>query len=268
MITESGLKFNPEEKVFEAETKGEKKENIKKFFGHCFEIQKIEEGDQVPVGGENLLSDEVNLKVIANFESFKQIFLETRELANKQNLPKLKEYLDSQNMEIDEKLFANLYAFTKKLEEKYPDNPQKTEARRKMYGEKGKEIKLSDVFSSNSAECAEIAALSQGYLQQENVSSTYFSGEVLWDRDGEYSEPHSFIIIRQKDKVYIYDPANPTSTTAGRNPSIYTIEANFDKEMAKGQKRFVTAKNLLTKREAFYGANHAGGNVNSEKDIV
>lgn len=254
--------FNPEEKTTP------KQEKIKQLFGHCFEISKFEESDRIPVGGENFLSDEVNLKVTADFENFKQIFLETHELADKQNLSKLKEYLNSQGMEIDEKLFANLYAFTKKLEEKYPDNPKKAEARRKIYGEKGKEIKLSDIFNSNSAECAEIAALAQRYLQQEDVSSTYFSGEVLWDKDDEYSESHSFIVIRQKDKTYIYDPANPTNTTAGKNPSIYTIEANFDEEMIKGQKRFITAKNLLTKKEAFYGVNHTGANVIPEKNIV
>ncbi len=256
-----------EQKALILETKGEKTEKIKQFFGHCFEIQRIEEGDQIPVGGENILSDEVNIKVSADFENFKQIFTEAHELANKQNFPKLKEYLNSQGMEIDEKLFASLYAFTKKIEEKYPDNYKKAETRRKLYVEKNKEIKLSDVFGSNSAECAEIAILAQGYLQQEDISSTYFSGEVLWDRDSEYSEAHSFIIIRQGDKVYIYDPANPTNTVDGKNPSIYATETKFDEEIAKGQKKFVTSKNLLTKKEAYYGVSN-GTNVIPEKHIV
>lgn len=266
---EGPSQFSSEEQVSipEKQLEVKKEEKIKKLFGHCFEIQKIEEGDQIPVGGENFLSDEVDFKVVADFENFKQIFLETHELANRQNLPKLKEYLNSQGMEIDEKLFANLYAFTKEIEKKYPDNPNKSTTRLKLYGEKGKEVKLSDIFSSNSAECAEIAALAQGYLQQEDVSSTYFSGEVLWDRDFEYSEAHSFIVIRQKDKVYIYDPTNPINTTAGKNPSIYTTEANFDEEMAKGQKRFVTVRNIISKKEAFYGVNN-GTNVIVEKHII
>lgn len=240
---------------------------IKQFFGHCFEISKFEEGDHIPVGGENILSDEVNIKVTGDFENFKQIFLEAHELADKQNLPELKKYLNSQEMEINEKLFAILYAFTKKLEEKYPDNPKRAEERQKLYGEKDKEIKLSDIFNSNTAECAEIAALAQKYLQEEDISSTYFSGEVLWDRNDEYSEAHSFIVIRQEDKIYIYDPANPVNTTTGKNPSIYTTEIKFDEEMAKGQKRFVTSKNLLSKKKAFYGINN-GTNVIAEKHIA
>ncbi len=242
-------------------------EKIKRLFGHCFEISEFKEGDRIPVGGESILSDKVNIKVIGDFENFKQFFLEAQELANKQNLPKLKEYLNSQGMEINEKLFANLFAFTKKLEEKYPDNPKKAETRRKLYGEKDKEIKLSDIFNSNIAECAEIAELAQKYLQEENIPSTYFSGEVLWNRDAEYSEAHSFVVIRQEDKIYIYDPANPINTTSGKNPSIYTAEIKFDEEMAKGQKRFVAAKNLLSKKEAFYGVNN-GTSVIPEKHIV
>ena len=181
----------------------EKGEKIKQLFGHCFEISKFDEGDRIPVGGESIFSTEANIKITGDFENFKQFLTETHELAGKYDLPKLKEWLSSQKIEIDEKLFATLFAFTKKFEEKYPDNPERAEARRKIYSEKGTEIKLSDLFNANTAECAEIAALAQAYLQQEGVSSTYFGGDVLWNKDEEFSEEHSFVIIRQGDKVYI-----------------------------------------------------------------
>jgi len=267
MGIESGPKFNPEEQAPTPEAEAEKVEKIKQLFGHCFEISKFDEGDRIPVGGESIFSTEANIKVTGDFENLKQFLGEAHELAGKYDLPKLKEWLGSQGIEIDEKLFATLFAFTKKFEEKYPDNPERAEARRKLYGEKGKEVKLSDIFNANTAECAEIAALAQAYLQQEGVQSTYFSGDVLWNKDEEFSEEHSFVIIRQGDKVYIYDPTNPTGTTSGKFPSIYTTEANFDEEMAKGQKRFVTAKNLLSKKEAFYGTND-GTNVWVEKHVV
>lgn len=244
-------------------------EKIKPLFGHCFEISKFEEGDNIPVGGESIFSSEADIRVIGDFKTFDQFFTEAHELASKYDLPKLHEWLNSQGIEIDENMFATLVAFTKKFEEKYPDNPERAEIRQKLYSERreGKEIKLSDIFSSNSAECAEIASLAQGYLQQEGISSTYFSGDVLWNRDEEFSEEHSFVVIRQGEKVYIYDPTNPTNTTSGKFPSIYTTEANFDEEIAKGQKRFVTAKNVLSKKEAFYGVNN-GTNVWAEKHVI
>lgn len=242
-------------------------EKIKQLFGHCFEISKFDEGDCIPVGGESIFSNNADVKVIGDFENLKEFLTEVHELSNKYDLTKLKEWLDSQGIEIDEKLFAKLFAFTKKYEEKYPDNPEREEARRRIYSEKGKEIKLSDIFGANAAECAEIAALAQEYLQREGIPSTYFSGNVLWNKDEEFSEQHSFIIIRQGDKTYIYDPMNPTVTTQGKFPSIYTTEVIFDEEMAKKQKRFVTAKNLLSKKEAFYGTDD-GTNIYTEQHIV
>lgn len=267
MGIEETPKFNPGEQAPTPEAKAVNGEKIKKLFGHCFEISRFDEGDCIPVGGESIFSGEANIKVTADFENFKQFLTETHELAGKYDLPKLKEWLNSQGIKIDEKLFATLFAFTKKFEDKYPDTPGRTEARRKLYCGKGKEIKLSDIFNANTAECAEIAALAQGYLQKEGVSSTYISGDVIRNRDAEFSEEHSFVVIRQGDNVYLYDPANPTNTTSGKLPSIYTTEANFDEEMAKGQKKFVTTKNLLSKKEAFYGTND-GTNVQAEKDII
>lgn len=242
-------------------------EKIKQHFGHCFEITNFDEGDRFPVGGKSIFSTKADIEVIGDFENFKQFLTETHELAGKYVLPKLKEWLSSQGFAIDEKLFATLFAFTKMFEATYPDNPESAELRRKLYSDKGSEIKLSDIFSANTAECAEIAALAQRYLQQEGVPSTYFSGDALWNKEENFSEEHSFIIIRQGDKTYIYDPANPVNTTSGKFPSIYTTEANFDEEMARGQKRFVTAINLLSKKEAFYGTND-GTNIRAVMHIV
>ncbi len=132
-----------------------------------------------------------------------------------------------------------------------------------MYTEadKGKQVKLSDVFEYKSAECAEIAALAQYFLQGEGVDSSFFSGEVLWNKDDEFGEKHSFVILRDKDKQqYIFDPANPTKMQHGIYPSLYTVKPDFDAEVRKGQKRFVAGTNILTKREVSYGVGN-GTNV-------
>lgn len=269
MGIESGPKFHPAEQTPSAtpETVAKKTERVRQLFGHCFEISRFDEGDRIPVGGESVFSAGANIKVTGDFENFKQFLTEAHELAGTYNLPKLKEWLGTQDIEIDEKLFATLFAFTQKLEERYPDNPERSEARKKLYSDRGKEIKLSEIFDANTAEYAEIASLAQRYLQQESISSTYFSGDVLWDKGWEFSEEHSFIVIRQGDTVYIYDPTNPTTTTAGTFPSIYTTEANFDKEVTKSQKRFIADKNLWSKKEAFYGTND-GTDIWTERDIV
>jgi len=188
-------------------------------------------------------------------------------MAGKYDAQKLREWLSSQNIEIDEKLFAKLFAFTKKLDQQYPENPDRSKQRQELYQEKRDALKLSDIFEANAAECAEIAALAQSFLQEEGVSSSYFSGDALWDKGQEFSEEHSFVIIHDGAKTYIFDPANPTNTNSGKFPSIYKTEANFEEEMGKKQKKFVTATNLLSKKQAFYGAND-GSNVSPERDII
>jgi len=244
-------------------------EKIKKLFGCCFEISKFEEGDCIPIGSEGMFCPTGEMiNIIGDFESFEQFLSETSKLADEYDLAEIKQWLGSKGADIDEKLFAVLRAFTENFQKKYPDNPQRGEVRRKILNSReNKEIKLSDIFGENGAECAEIAALVQAYLQKEGISSTYFSGHVLWRKSDEYSDMHTFIIIRQDGKVYIYDPANPTSIASETIPSVFTAEANFDEEMAKKQNRFVTAKNIFDKKEVFYGVSDCTS-VKEEKHII
>ena len=92
-----------------------KQEKVKQLFDHCFEISKFEENDLIPVGGKSIFHKEVNIKTEGDFENFEEFFRETQEIANKYDLPKFKKWLSSQGIEIDEKLFAKLFAFTKKI---------------------------------------------------------------------------------------------------------------------------------------------------------
>ena len=117
------------------------------------------------------------------------------------------------------------------------------------------------------AECAEISALAQGFLQQAGVNSTYFSGDVLWESDDEFSGEHSFIVIEHDGEQYIFDPANPVDTTAGNFPSVYIVDKDFLQEMRKGDKKFIKAENLLSKKDAYFGVNN-GTNVDSKRHFV
>jgi hypothetical protein len=233
----------------------DKKEVVKQLFGHCFEVATLENNDPIPVGGESIFSEKVDTTIGGDFEKFQDFFKEVQQVAASYDLVEMRQWLDSQNIKVDERLFAKLVAFTKKLDKTYPDNPDRAATRRKIYGEKGLELKLSDIFDANAAECAEIAALAQFYLQQEGIPSSYFSGDVLWNEEQEFSDEHSFVIIRQGDKLYIYDPANPTATNYGKFPSLYTTETSFDEEVNKGRKIFVSSRNILSKKEAFFGVN-------------
>lgn len=234
--------------------------HVERLFGQSFEIKRLESGKPIPVGGSNLFTDELDREVIGDLDHFNQLFQEMHIDVAKQDTPQLKQWLVAQQLPIDSRIVAALTAFTKKLAERYPITPENAATRNNMYAADNRQVKLSDIFQNKSAECAEIAALAQYFLQNEGIGSSFFSGEVLWNKDYEFGEKHSFVIIRDKDAQYIFDPANPTKAQDGMYPSLYAVKANFDAEMRKGKKRFVTGTNILTKREAYYGVGN-GTNV-------
>lgn len=244
-----------------------KPEKIQKLFSHCFAISRFESNDYIPVGGHNVFSQEVNVGIKGDFENFDGVFGEANTLAEKYDLNQLGEWLRESNIDIDPKLFAILYAFTKVYEKHYPENAERAQARRKLYKEKGEVITLSDIFNGNAAQCAEIAAIAQYYLQNAGIDTKYISGDVLWSKEHEFSEPHSFLEIKDGEKTYLYDPTNPVNTTQGFSPSIYTTEVNFDDEINKGKKRFVTATNLIGHKEVYFGVND-GTDIEAARDIV
>lgn len=230
------------------------------YFGQTLEIKKIDNGDSIPVGGTSIFSNKLDKEVVADFDNFEIFFKESHQLSSMQNLDEIKDKLQSFNMDIDAELFAPIFAFNRKLVEYYFNNPEFKNPtnpvnRDEMYSQKNKDIKLSDFFDANVEECSEFAILAQGFLQREGISSSVFNGEVLWDKNDSYGEPHSFIVLRNKDKTFIYDPANPIRTPKGHLfPSVYSMEKDFDKEISKNQKIFITGTNIRDKSQVFFGA--------------
>jgi hypothetical protein len=270
MSIENETNLNTEKTEALVETGTTIEERTNHYFFSCSEISRLEEGDNIPVGGN--MSGEITTRVTADFENLRPFLNETHELAQTFKLPKLRNWLNERGQDIDERLFAVLFAFNRKYAEKYPPNPEGGEARQDIYHEKGKEIKLSTIFENNAAECVEIAALAQACLQEEGISSSYWSGDVLWKLNSDpdwysFSEEHAFIVIHQGDKTYIYDPANPIDFESGKFPSIYTTKVDFEEEMAKMRKKFVTAQDILSGTTAYFGANNGTG-ITPEKHII
>lgn len=250
----------------ESPTNEKSGEQIEKLFGHCFEISRIEDSDLVPVGGESQFSQEANIKVLADFENLREWFEKMQERKDKIiSAENLMVWAESRGL--DRNIFSSIASFTKTFGEVYVLNPKPELSRQDLYRQAGQGgVKLSDVFKGGVAECAEIAMVAQYELQRQGINSKYFSGDVLWGKEDEFSEEHSFIVIRQGDKTLIFDPANPVNTEEGRFPSVYTVEADFNQEVRGGKKKFITAKNVLSGKNAYFGVND-GTNV-SEKNIV
>lgn len=240
---------------------------VEKLFGKSCEIPKIGNNDAIPIGG-NIFNNELTTSVVADFDRFEGLFGEMQKRAAGYNIEGLRRWLQTSGIDVNEKLFASLFAFTQAMEAQYPRKPsEQATPREEAYARASNgKVKLSEVFENSNAACAEIAAIAQYYLQRQGVQSSFFNGEVLWEKDHEFAEPHSFILIRDGKRRYIFDPANPTDTTQGKFPSIYIPKANFDEEVRKNEKKYVTATNLISKRDAYYGVGN--GTDVSERNIV
>lgn len=237
---------------------------IEKLFGQCFEASEFEDGALIPVGGSSIFSNNPDIAVVGDFRNFTDFFQEANEAVSSYNLAQLEDWLKLQGIEIDAKLFAYLFAFTKTYERRYTTRGDLQTDRQKTYVEAGeKEINLSKLFAKRTVACAEIAALAKYFLQQAGIQAKFFSGDVLWESKHEFSDKHSFIVIPQANRIFIYDPTNPTNTTQGSFPSLYITDSNFEQLVRTNQKRFVSSANVISKRTVYFGVNN-GTNITQQ----
>ena len=241
---------------------------IIRYFGKSFEIPHIEIDSYVPVGGTNQFSDEADLNVFVDGDGLESLVQEMQETASNYDKAKLKAWLESANIDVDAELFATLYAFTN-IYNKHTGF-KSDHAKRKEFYLENELPKLSEIIKGQMAECAEIAALAQLYLQEERIDSAYFSGEVIWKKKMEFAEAHSFIPLKFNDNKYIFDPANPykVSGTDGTEilmPRIQKVES-FREKISQEKKTYIETINVIDKTSAWYGTGN-GTNV-CEKDFV
>lgn len=240
---------------------------IKRLFGHCFEISEIQPDQSVPVGGTNILKKETDIAVTVDSASFTDFLDVTQLQASEYNLDELQRWLDDQGFRIEAQLFAKLVAFTIQIDKNYPNRSDEIEGRTEQYEKAEGKATLSQLFDAKAVACAEIAILAKLFLQQVGTPSRFVSGDVLWNKASEFSEEHSFIVIDENGKSYIYDPTNPVKTDFGYFPSIYMINETHRKELTANHKQFVAVRNMLSKKEAYFGVND-GTNVDAERDIL
>ena len=238
---------------------------ITRYFGKSFEIPHIERDSNVPIGGTHFLTNETDINVFVDSANLESLIKEMKDTAAKYDKSKLKEWLESQNIDVDENLFAILYAFTDVYKNKFSFSPD-LEKRDKLYKEKSP---LSKVIFEKAAACAEISALAQLFLQSEGVDSSYFFGEVLWNKEWEFADAHTFIHLEYKGKEYIFDPMNPHVRTAKGDevliPRLQRVE-NFKDKVSQDRKTYVETSSVLSGSTVFYGV--GDGTSVCEGDIV
>ncbi len=238
--------------------------HIEKLFGQCFEASNFKDNARIPVGG-SMLSNEMSKFVVGDCNNFTNFYSEVDDQLAKYNLGQLDEWLIKQNIPIEVNSFSTLNAFTTIFGKNYPREAIAAAEGRLGTYQREENPKLSDLFANNTIACAEIASLAQFYLQKKGVNSKYISGAVLWggEKSWEFSEKHSFILIDQGDKHYIYDPTNPINAgdpATGSKfllPRIYTVSTDFEKEIRANKQKFIQAISIYGSKGTvdYFGVN-------------
>jgi len=223
-------------------------------FGYSYVAHNISDNDNLPVGGTLFVSKEFSVQ--CDFERLNGLFEMIDDYSHRLDgkLLDVHEWLKTAGTDIDPGLFKELFTFNKVVYEQFKPDPTHNSIRESEY-RKSPNIRVSDAFKKGFAACAEIAAMAQYYLQRKGVDSRYFSGALLRSDLQEFAEPHSFTVIKHNGKTYIFDPANPLNSTTDNTilPNIFQTSPEFDAEVNKGIKRFVTCTNILSKKILFYG---------------
>lgn len=245
---------------------------ITNHFSFCYESTGFNEGDTIPIGGSTFVesTDELDIGVIADFENFSDFFNKMDVEYENADIKGIQDFLDRKGIKLSAEIFALTNIFSRMLDMTYPGASSRGQVRDLLYQQHKGGIKLSDAFKNGCAACAEISALAQEYLRRKNIPTSYFHGFVAFEQNGaipEFPEAHTFVPIRHKGKVYIYDPANNSIYKNNKFQSLYSTESDFDLEMSRNEKKLVTSTNLITDEKVYFGTSD-GNNILPEHHIV
>ncbi len=224
----------------------------------------------INIGDTIKVDSTANLTIDKIPEELQKAFEKMREIVNRQaNNTDNAKLLKQQNITMSQSLFTHLFVFAKVIAETFPNLGYKDNKRQSFYA-KNTTAKLSELFDKHLFQCAEYATIAQLYLQSVGVDSEYVGGEYIGNKNWEFGEQHSFVIIHENNIDYVFDPAN---NNAGAKPNISIIELSPEQKV-KIQARLLTNKrkgaffetrDIITNRKTFYGY---GDGANVLEDMV
>lgn len=221
-------------------------------------------GDSIKVG------EKANLTIDKIPEELQKAFEKMHEIVNRQaNNPDNAKLLKQHQVPMSQLLFTHLFVFAKVIAETFPNLGCNDTSRQSFYA-KNPTAKLSELFDKHLFQCAEYATIAQLYLQSVSVDSEYVGGEYIGNKNWEFGEQHSFVIIHENDIDYVFDPAN---NNAGAKPNISIVEMTPEQKVkiqakllaGKRKVAFFETRDIITNRKTFYGY---GDGANVLEDMV
>lgn len=238
--------------------------NLRKINNVSLMASNISVGDSIKVGeSAYLVIDKIPQDLEKAFQKIREIV--ARQASNPDNAKLLKQ----NKVPMSQTVFTHLFVFARVIAETFPNLACKDSVRQKYYSE-NHDAKLSDLFEKHLFQCAEFAAIAQLYLQSVGVDSEYVGGEYVGNKNWEFGDQHSFVIIHENDIDYVFDPAN---NNAHAMPNISVVELTPEQKVmiqsklltGKRKVAFFETRDIITNRKYFYGY---GDGANIVEDMV
>lgn len=223
--------------------------------------ERLESGQELPVGG-SIFSDELTIKILLDFDSFKEQLDNYRSPQKVsglyvQNRSALTGWLFQVGSKIDPYLFFVTNTVQRKVQTLMDVKPESFPSGLERLAKfKDDKARLSDLRGV--AMCAEQASFGQYLLQkvlQEGYSAFYMGGVEAQSSSAELGN-HSFIVMRGlNSKNYIFDIARPLY---GNNlPRVLETDVPFTSELFdKTENLLVGATEVLMGGRSYFGVGH------------
>ena len=231
-------------------------------------VGNIQENDEIPIGGS--FAGKLDLHVTADLVKFQDFFESVdKNVENLRQNESFQKWVKNTVPDFDAEILTRLLTFDNVLRQKYPQFQANVSERQKFY-DKAQSKPLSQAFEKGVCQCAEIAILAQAYCERAGLQTKYFGGEVLFSKDEEFGNAHSFLTLETDKGSYIYDPANAIQSTSGLYyPKIAIQEVTpaqkrqFENKIHRPSGRncaFLETTDILTKTKWYYGCGD-GANI-------
>lgn len=229
-----------------------------RYYWPSSKIEYVKTWIAVPIWWSIFNTSEYDMFEIADFDNpvIKDILerIDTSIEKNKGIKDQMKKYLeDNSNYDFDSELYytlLNISAILYNSLNKFEDDGNLQSRSTIIHWDNNT---LSNVVLNNKAVCVEFSLIAQKFLQDKNVKSVFFSWEVLWNKEDEFWEKHTFIILESEKWLFVFDPSNPIVFREWSIlPRISKTDVDFFSKIKRGWTALVEFTELLWKNTIYY----------------
>lgn len=219
-------------------------------------LSELQHGDMFPVGG-SICGGPPTIFCKNDSDNFSAFFANFLSAVNSLEISELKQgletYLTANNIDCDSDTFQKAYAFSMVMQKFYPEFSRNYSQRRDSYH--NNENCLSEQLANGHAACLEVSVLAAQCMEKSGIQASILVGEMLENPDHEFPSEHTFVILKNNDRQYIFDAVNfIRHPNMPWMPSLYNFDGKQEMlEAANNDRCLIESKAIWGSNTRFFG---------------